>query len=120
MESVCVLCCEPLLYVCMGRCNHKNMCEKCGLRLRLLMKNFHCPMCKTELEEVIITENLEADFKTMIKDRTLLMPDLACEGDAIFYDTYKTKYACTRLRELTCLYEKCHHSKTRFPNIQAL
>lgn len=48
------------------------------------------------------------------------MLDQTTDGDQIYYDTYKTKYACTRLRELTCLFEQCSYSKTRFPNLQAL
>jgi len=29
----------------------------CALRLRILMKDYRCPICKAELERVLITDN---------------------------------------------------------------
>ena len=53
MESSCVLCCDPLKFVCVGKCNHKNMCEKCTLRMRILIKDFHCPLCKVRVFHIL-------------------------------------------------------------------
>lgn len=41
----------------MGICDHKNTCQKCCLRLRLIMEDKKCPYCKTELEEILVTKN---------------------------------------------------------------
>ena len=41
----------------MGKCNHKAVCHKCVLRIRLLMKDKKCSICKTELESIVISKD---------------------------------------------------------------
>ena len=38
----CIICCEPLLLVAVGRCNHSNVCAKCCLRSRLCFGDTKC------------------------------------------------------------------------------
>ncbi|KAH6596723.1 hypothetical protein BASA61_003417 [Batrachochytrium salamandrivorans] len=50
--EVCFICAEPVKYYAMGICNHP-ICHICSLRLRALYKQRDCPMCKTELDQVV-------------------------------------------------------------------
>lgn len=50
----CVVCCEPMLDVAVGPCNHQQVCARCCLRLRLCYDDQKCPLCKTVLSEVIV------------------------------------------------------------------
>ncbi|KAK9811123.1 hypothetical protein WJX73_004439 [Symbiochloris irregularis] len=40
--------------VAIGKCNHKDVCARCCLRLRLCYQDIKCPMCKTELADVVL------------------------------------------------------------------
>ena len=51
------MCCQEMQYHAVGSCGHNDMCMRCALRLRILMKDYRCPICKAELERVLITDN---------------------------------------------------------------
>ena len=59
----CILCFNDLKLFGLGRCNHKNVCHTCILRLRLIIKDYKCPICKTNLEEVLIAEDQSITFE---------------------------------------------------------
>ncbi len=40
---MCVVCCEPLVVYCVGECDHRSLCMKCALRLRLFYEDKRCP-----------------------------------------------------------------------------
>lgn len=46
----CILCFNDMKYFALGKCNHKNVCHTCILRLRCIMNDKKCPICKTECE----------------------------------------------------------------------
>ncbi|PRW45017.1 Glucose-induced degradation 4 [Chlorella sorokiniana] len=50
----CLICTSPMAEVAIGACNHKEVCGQCTLRMRLCYGRHDCPLCKTELKEVII------------------------------------------------------------------
>eukprot|EP00887_Chlorella_sp_A99_P007429 scaffold2.g7429.t1 len=50
----CLVCCDPLVEVALGRCNHGQACSSCTLRMRLCYGNRDCPFCKQQLDEVLI------------------------------------------------------------------
>jgi Zinc finger, C3HC4 type (RING finger) len=52
----CILCFNDMKYFALGKCNHKNVCHTCILRLRCIIKDKKCPICKTECEELCIAE----------------------------------------------------------------
>lgn len=35
----CILCFNQIRHFAMGKCNHKNVCHKCVLRIRLVMND---------------------------------------------------------------------------------
>ncbi|EIE26925.1 hypothetical protein COCSUDRAFT_46285 [Coccomyxa subellipsoidea C-169] len=51
----CVICTGPLSIVAVGSCNHKDICARCSLLMRLNYDDIACPFCKTELSQVILT-----------------------------------------------------------------
>jgi len=53
----CLLCCNEIRYFAMGKCDHKNICHKCCIRIRLLMKDNKCSICKTGLEEIVVSKD---------------------------------------------------------------
>ena len=44
--DTCLLCCNKLTRVAVGKCNHSHICMLCALRLRWIMKDILCPICK--------------------------------------------------------------------------
>jgi len=44
--ETCLLCSEQLKFFAIGKCNHKNVCFMCALRIRLLQKDKKCTICK--------------------------------------------------------------------------
>ncbi|KAL0033761.1 hypothetical protein WJX77_004297 [Trebouxia sp. C0004] len=52
----CVICCEPMQVVSIGKCNHKAVCERCSLRLIMLYQDTRCPLCKADLEQVVMAQ----------------------------------------------------------------
>ena len=43
---------QGALAVAVGKCNHKQVCARCCLRMRLCYKDTTCPLCKAEQTEV--------------------------------------------------------------------
>ncbi|KAL0054967.1 hypothetical protein WJX82_005281 [Trebouxia sp. C0006] len=54
-QPVCLLCCEPIKVMAVGKCNHKEICAECILQMVMLYKNSQCPLCKGELDQIVIT-----------------------------------------------------------------
>ena len=61
----CILCFNDLKFYAVGKCNHKNVCHICILRLRLIMKDIQCPICKTKCDEMFIVESLNFNFERL-------------------------------------------------------
>ena len=59
----CILCYNDIRYYAMGKCNHKNVCHKCCLRIRLLLKDNKCSICKTELDEIVISNKKDLTWE---------------------------------------------------------
>ncbi len=51
----CVVCCETMNFVGLGSCGHCSVCDLCFLRLRVLMKDIKCTLCKSILPAVFVT-----------------------------------------------------------------
>lgn len=55
--STCWVCCKPYCFVAVGECGHNDMCIYCAAKLRLLLKDIKCPICKTEQKRILITND---------------------------------------------------------------
>ena len=56
-KECCILCFNEIQFFALGACGHTNVCAKCCLRIRLLMNDKNCSLCKQELEEIVITSD---------------------------------------------------------------
>ena len=103
----CILCFNDLQYIALGKCNHKNVCHLCILRLRLIIKDIKCPICKTPCEEILISENKDITFEQFDKE---LKSTLICDKDdkQVYYENGKVKAAGMKLRALQCVIPNCN------------
>ncbi len=65
-----------MTYFALGPCNHRDLCDKCSLRMRECYKDNSCPLCKNAIEHVIYTRDTskkyeEYDTKQMWYDELL-------------------------------------------------
>lgn len=67
MEECCVVCAEPLEWVGYGVCGHRDVCSTCIARLRFVLNNKSCCICKQECNSVLMTKAL-GDFTKVVKD----------------------------------------------------
>lgn len=54
-DDLCVVCAEPLLWVALGSCGHKETCSRCVARLRSVLKDERCVYCQQALPAVFVT-----------------------------------------------------------------
>ncbi|TNV82752.1 hypothetical protein FGO68_gene9056 [Halteria grandinella] len=115
----CILCFNDMKYFALGKCNHKNVCHTCILRLRFIMKDMKCPICKTVSEEVLIAESESLNYEQFQKGefKKKLLTDN--EDAKIYYENAKVKAAGEYLRQLQCLVYKCNPSH-QFSSQEAL
>ena len=57
-KELCLICCDRLIYVAIGPCNHALICAKCIIRQRVLYKNRTCSLCKTEMDHFVVTSDV--------------------------------------------------------------
>eukprot|EP01121_Diplochlamys_sp_Union-15-3_P000412 TRINITY_DN10385_c0_g1_i1.p1 TRINITY_DN10385_c0_g1~~TRINITY_DN10385_c0_g1_i1.p1 ORF type:complete len:644 (-),score=90.24 TRINITY_DN10385_c0_g1_i1:93-1952(-) len=67
-EFYCLTCCERINNFSMGKCNHRDLCDICCLRMRVLFKDKKCCICKETLDEVIFTKEASKPFEDFKKD----------------------------------------------------
>ncbi|XP_020575748.1 LOW QUALITY PROTEIN: zinc finger protein 598-like [Phalaenopsis equestris] len=58
MEDCCAVCAESLEWVAYGSCGHRDVCSTCVVRLRFVLSDRRCCICKTECPTVFITRAL--------------------------------------------------------------
>lgn len=108
-DEVCLLCADPIEFFAIGECNHLGVCSKCSMRMRLIMKDRNCPMCKTPLERVIVSsEPREFESFELWGDAAGWDSVLDEPSDMIYYSCKAHYDAMRRLREFGCPVKKCH------------
>lgn len=113
-KDACILCYNEIQYIALGSCGHTLVCAKCCLRIRLLMGDKSCPLCKQELEEVVITGNRSLTWNEFDR-RVRHECDQDREDESIYYTDRASKIEGMKLRTLNCLIANCSH-KGHFPN----
>ncbi|KAF4759267.1 hypothetical protein FOZ63_029380, partial [Perkinsus olseni] len=68
IDEECSLCMEKLIYVAVGHCGHHNVCWLCALRLRWLLNDRACPMCKEELNALVLVHRDQYDPTLSLDD----------------------------------------------------
>ncbi|CAA7044304.1 unnamed protein product [Microthlaspi erraticum] len=65
MEDCCAVCAENLEWVAYGSCGHREVCSTCVVRLRFILGDRRCCICKTECPFVFVTKALGNHTKTI-------------------------------------------------------
>ncbi|EFJ37742.1 hypothetical protein SELMODRAFT_38409, partial [Selaginella moellendorffii] len=56
MEDCCAVCAEPLEWIAYGGCGHREVCATCTARLRVVLDDKRCCICKQECPFVFVTK----------------------------------------------------------------
>lgn len=75
MDDSCAVCAETLEWVAYGPCGHREVCSTCVVRLRFILNDRRCCICKAESDVVFITKAL-GDYTRMINDFAVLPSEL--------------------------------------------
>ncbi len=92
-KTHCILCYNDMTFFALGRCNHKNVCHNCILRLRFIMKDKKCPICKTECEEMFIAETQSLTFEQLNRPDVKKKLLIDKEDSNIHYENEQAKKA---------------------------
>lgn len=82
------------------------------------MQDTKCPICKTELEEVLVTNNKAltwAEFEKRWRKKAIEDE----EESSILYDNKQAQAVGMELRSLQCLMYNCNNTHV-FPNVESL
>jgi len=122
-EDLCLVCCEPLRERSIGMCNHGVACALCTARMRLLLGDFRCIMCKTELEKVFVTDDANKAFGDFQVYGDMVGPGLVVDSaSGMIYDEKTAGEALKEVNEvqkLNCGVEGCL-SPGPFPDFNKL
>jgi hypothetical protein len=102
--EICLVCAEDIKYAATYPCNH-FVCHVCSLRLRALIKNNNCPMCRTEHSTVIVSDNTDKRYEEYSSN------DLQYKDEKLgmYFDSQKTRDEVQSLLKFNCPAKKCSH-----------
>lgn len=66
----CLVCCDDLAYLAVGKCNH-GICHVCSLRSRVLCNSNSCPVCRADLKQILISQDINAVYEKVSKKQLL-------------------------------------------------
>ncbi|CAI5725011.1 unnamed protein product [Peronospora farinosa] len=108
----CLLCADSIKFNVVGVCNHHGICSKCSMRMRLIMDDRNCPMCKQPMERVVVSSS------TRLYESFELWGDAAGpesvldeKSEMIFVDCRAHYYELRSLREFNCRIKRCREMK---------
>ncbi|KAJ4782684.1 zinc ion binding/nucleic acid binding protein [Rhynchospora pubera] len=78
MDDSCAVCAEALEWVAYGACGHREVCSTCVVRLRFVMDDKRCCICKSDCATVFVTKAM-GDYTRVMTDFSVFPPD-ATEG----------------------------------------
>lgn len=56
VDDCCLVCADPLEWTAFGPCGHKEVCSRCVARMRFVLKDNGCVLCRQESKEVFFTK----------------------------------------------------------------
>ncbi|EQC32512.1 hypothetical protein SDRG_09838 [Saprolegnia diclina VS20] len=123
-SNPCLVCCHSIDNVtrfhAVGPCNHTGCCSLCVLRMRQILKNNHCSLCKTEMPRVICVTDETTTFESFQDWGDNIGPThVFDEASAMYFlkDNYK---AVVAMRSFACPVAKCPEKTKSFANYGAL
>lgn len=110
---MCLICCkEHPKYVAVGRCGHAEVCWLCAVRMRVLLKDMRCPVCKEELEDVTLLLARRRPVHKESASRHQVWP--------ISFDTEDVRAEVESLFDYSCWQHGCRSLGSCFPSLAAL
>ncbi|KAJ0255670.1 putative zinc-finger protein [Hirschfeldia incana] len=73
MDDSCAVCADNLEWVAYGSCGHREVCSTCVVRLRFVLCDPRCCICKTESPVIFVTKAL-GDYTRTINDFSTFPP----------------------------------------------
>ena len=118
-QELCLICCENLIYVALGPCNHTSVCANCTIRQRVLYKNRACSLCKTEMDHFVVTSDRSRltyeSWSDCIFGETCggrLISDTSGGGSDGFFDKNDSEYLKSVQDLLGYACGKCDHASS--------
>ncbi|GMF57484.1 unnamed protein product [Phytophthora fragariaefolia] len=108
----CLLCADPIRFYAVGECNHLGICSRCSMRMRLIMDDRNCPMCKQPLERVVVS-GAPRPFESFELWGDAAGPESVLDepSEMIFVDCRAHYYELRSLREFKCRMKRCREVK---------
>ncbi|XP_074575707.1 uncharacterized protein LOC141832123 isoform X2 [Curcuma longa] len=72
MDDSCAVCADPLEWVAYGPCGHREVCSTCVVRLRFVLGDRCCCICKTECPMIFVTKAL-GDYTRVVADFSVFL-----------------------------------------------
>ncbi|XP_062179340.1 E3 ubiquitin-protein ligase hel2-like [Phragmites australis] len=83
MDDSCAVCADALEWVAYGPCGHREVCSTCVVRLRFVMDDKRCCICKTHCASVFVTKAM-GDYTRVVADFSVF-PTAVNEGKVVDY-----------------------------------
>lgn len=111
----CLICCQDKpRFATRGKCGHIEVCWICTVRLRALLKDNSCPVCKEELSQVaLVADPREASGAHT--SSALMDPKLG-----IIYDNEEIRWEVERLFDYICWMHGCGQLARSFRTLKEL
>ncbi|KAL6655698.1 hypothetical protein ACP70R_006524 [Stipagrostis hirtigluma subsp. patula] len=84
--SCCAVCTEPLAWVAIGRCGHRDVCADCTTKLRFLDGDQRCCICRTHCPTVLITKADKPRPRSFSKPRPAVVRRDGRVDESYWYD----------------------------------
>ncbi|TDH73192.1 hypothetical protein CCR75_003208 [Bremia lactucae] len=117
--ELCFLCADPIKYYAVGKCNHYGICSKCSMRMRLVMDDRNCPMCKQPLERVVVS-TIPRPYDSFELWGDAAGPNSVLDelSDMIYVDCKAHYIELRKLREFECRMKLCREVKHSLENLK--
>lgn len=100
--SQCLTCCEPIIYFSIGPCYHRDVCHKCSIRMRELYKDYDCCICKQFHDRIIISDNKDLIFSSIIDELERNKDSYKLESSGIWFSSAQVYKDCIALFDIKC------------------
>jgi len=85
-DNTCLVCCEESRVVSVGACDHAVCCALCTVRMRELLNDTRCVLCKTDLDKVFLTSNKSKKFDSFQTYGEIGGPGLISDSHGMFFE----------------------------------
>lgn len=94
----CVICCKEIEIFAVGECNHA-VCYNCMTRMRGLINQNECPICRKNLDQVRLRFEFEMKHEIYVLLQVIMSPDSKSYSELVkdlgkyeYNDFYKTYF----------------------------